>query len=144
MRYNMLVVLQGIIIYWIFLLLPRFWFLWAEGMARRPTKLFFQFSLLASCFFASLLWWYHFSINTQSSWRYLKIWVSFWPILKLNTTACPIVRISGVIICVPSRITFIKFLVLPQLRFIRRHAVHWLKSSLVDPLFRELTFYTSS
>ena len=143
MRYNMLVVLQGIIMYWIFTS-ALFLISLSRRQAWRLTKLFFQFSWIASCFFASVLWWYHFSINTQSSWRYLKIWVSFWPILKLNTTACPIVRISGVIICVPTRITFIKFLVLPQLRFIRRHAVHWLKSSLVDPLSRELTFHTSS
>ena len=141
---NMLVGLQGNIIYWIiyFSLANILW----EPKSRHgdSQSYFFNFSLIASCFFASVLWWYHFSINTQSSWRYLKIWVSFWPILKLNTTACPIVRISGVIICVPSRITFIKFLVLPQLKFIRRDAVRRLKSSLVDPLFRELTFHTLS
>ena len=41
-------------------------------MAWRLTKLFFQFSFLVlSCFFASGSWRCQFSINTQSSWRYL-------------------------------------------------------------------------
>ena len=41
-------------------------------MARRLTKIFFQFSFLVlSCFFASGSWRCQFSINTQSSWRYL-------------------------------------------------------------------------
>ena len=42
-------------------------------MAWRLTKSFFLSSLNAPCFFAPVSWRCQFSINTQSSWRYLNL-----------------------------------------------------------------------
>ena len=113
MRYNMLVVLQGIIIYWIFLLQPRFWFLWAEDMARRPTRVQWAFSAIfdqvsgASTFVAfslvllSFLW--AFSAEVAWLWaceaRFLLsglclphpcslVWSTFWPVFYLSHSLC--------------------------------------------------------
>ena len=144
MRYNMLVVLQGIIIYWIFTSASLLFSLSRRhGMETHKVifSIFFDcFLLLSFCaLVVPLLYKYSELLKV------FKIWVSSWSILKVNATARLIVRISGSHLWCPYSNNFLlSCWSFPQLSFVRRHAVHKLRFSLVDPLFRELTFSNSS
>ena len=98
-------------------------------MAWRPTKLFFQFSWDAPSFFASVLWWCHFSVNTQSSWRYLNLSKSL-AHPRIEWYCMSHSAVSWYFIGSPSRITFVfKFLVNPPIEC--HHAAHCARAELL-------------
>ena len=118
----MSVALQGIIIYWISTsALLRFSLSRSHGMETHTVIFFFPlWMLLASLLLCSGG---ATSLSILRAPEDIKIWVSSWPILKVNTTARPIVWIPGVFCGSPPRITLISCWSVPQLNFIRRHIV---------------------
>ena len=142
MRINMSAALQGIIIYWISTsALLRFSFSRSHGMETH--KVIFSFFSECSLFLCSCALVVPLLYKYSELLKISKIWVSFWPILKVNATACLIVRVSGVLCGSPPRITLISSWSVPQLNFSRRRIVQMPRFSLVVLLSRVLTFYLS-